>query len=242
MKYSESKELAKKIREFELKIHELYKANKIKGTAHLSIGQELPSVRLIGQLKPGDIVVTTHRGHHHYLALTQDFQGLEDELKGLPTGVNKGKMGSQHVYVRDRFYAYGLQGGFIPVACGMALAQKLKGTGNIVVNFMGDGTLGEGVLYESLNLASLLKLPIVFVVENNYYAMSTPVSQGVAGSINARFAAFNISHIDVQDVRKKTPAYMVYDVPRLCGHSPRDPETYRPEGEIERLRELDELA
>lgn len=242
MKWSDKIELAKKIRAFEQEIQALYKANKIKGTAHLSIGQELPAIDVISQLKEGDIVVTTHRGHHHYLALTQDFQGLKDELLGLPSGVNAGTMGSQHFFVKNRFYAHGLQAGFLPVACGMAASQKLKGTGNIVVAFMGDGTLGEGVLYESLNLASLWKLPIVFIVENNYYAMSTPVKNHLAGSINARFAAFGIPHIDLMDVRRITPSYMVFDVPRLCGHSPRDPQTYRPEGELTALTERDQLA
>jgi len=179
MHFKDKIDLAKKIREFECNIHKLYKEKKIKGTVHLSIGQEFHSVDLISQLKEGDIVCSTHRNHSHYLALTQDFQGLEDELRGLESGVNGGKMLSQHIFRKDRFYANGIQGGFAPIACGMAWGLKLKGKDNIVMNFIGDGTLGQGVLYESLNIAVLFKLPIVFVIENNRYAMSTRVADNV---------------------------------------------------------------
>lgn len=238
MELSARIDLARRIRAFEEDILRRYKAHEVRGTIHLSIGQEMPSVDIITQLKPGDIVTTTHRGHHHYLALTQDFDGLRDELMGLESGVNGGKCLSQHVYVKDRYYTNGVQGGMCPISTGMALAMKRKKQDNIVLCFMGDGTIGQGALYESLNMASLWQLPIVFIVENNQYAMSTHVSESIAGSLNARFHAFGLRHADPWKIRQKTPAFWVIDTYRFCGHSPSDPDI-RPPEELQRWRDRD---
>lgn len=217
--------LAKRIRNFEYQILKQFKAGKIPGTIHCCIGQELDTVDIISQLLPGDSITSNHRGHGHFLAYTKDFIGLYDELRAMQSGVNGGKSLSQHLH-KDNFYATGIQGGFVPVACGMAMAEKLNNSSNIVVCFIGDGTLGQGVLYESLNLAALWKLPIYFVLENNQYAMSTPISQSIAGSIAGRFKAFGLNHV-TDNFREKLPAFRIIDTYRFCGHSGNDSKTYR---------------
>jgi len=242
MNFSEKINLSRKIRRFEQEIETLFKQGKIKGTVHLAIGQEYPVVDIISQLVEGDIVCATHRGHHCYLALTEDFQGLKDELMGLATGVNGGKNLSQHIYIKDKYYTNGVQGGFSPIACGLAYGLKMNKKENVVVNFIGDGTLGEGVLYESLNLAGLWKLPIIFVLENNRYAMSTKVEDGVSGSINARFQSFGVRHALPWEIRKVYPSFIVLDTYRYCGHSPSDNQLYRSQEEIEQWKARDTLG
>jgi len=233
-------ELAKKIRAFELAVLKEYKKGNIKGTVHCCIGQEYDTVQLIQQLKPGDIITSTHRGHGHFLAFTKNFTGLWDELHGLPTGINQGKALSQHLHAKN-FYTTGIQGGMLPIACGMALAQKLKKTGNVVMSFLGDGTLGEGILYESLNIASLWKLPLIFILENNHYEMSTPTHNHTAGSIKQRFEAFGIYQA-LKNIRKLTPAYKIIDTYRHCGHSGRDDRCYRTKEEEYHWRQKDKLG
>lgn len=232
----ENLELAKKIREFELKILKEHKEGIIKGTIHCCIGQELEEVEIISQLKPGDIITSNHRGHGHFLAYTKNFDGLYDELKGLPTGVNQGKALSQHLH-QNNFYSTGIQAGMTPIACGMALAEKMKGSGNMVLCFIGDGTLGQGVLYESMNIAALWQLPICFVVENNQYAMSTAVNDAVAGDIAMRFQAFGLNITKISAIHDALPSYLIIDTYRFCGHSARDQRVYRTkEEETERLK------
>ena len=226
------KRFALKIRKFEHRLLDLYKKGKIKGTMHQSIGQESYAVDLIFQLKKKDIVVSNHRCHAHYLALTKDFKGLENELRGNKDGVNAGKCLSQHIHIKDRFYANGIQGGMCPIACGMAWAFKMQNKDNIVLNFIGDGTLGQGIVYESFNIASLWKLPIVFIIENNKFAMSTRKEDGLAGSIAARLSAFGLSLADPLNIRKTSPSFLVIDTYRFCGHSPNDPQTYRSKEEV----------
>ena len=137
------------------------------------------------------MVFSNHRCHGHYLAFTDDAFGLLSEVMGKATGTCGGKGGSQHL-CRGNFYSNGVLGSIVPVATGIALAEKKKGTGAVSTVFLGDGTLGEGVTYESLNMASLWQLPVLFVVENNHYAQSTPVELELAGSIAARGAAFGV--------------------------------------------------
>ena len=181
---------------------DLFSLGKLVGTTHTYIGQEANAVGLIDHLDPDvDTVFSNHRRHGHYLAFTDDAFGLLCEVMGKAPGVCGGKGGSQHL-CKGNFYSNGVLGSIVPVATGIALAEKRKGTGAVSTVFLGDGTLGEGVTYESLNIASLWRLPVLFVVENNHYAQSTPVELELAGSIAARGPPFDVGvdELDTTDV------------------------------------------
>jgi TPP-dependent pyruvate/acetoin dehydrogenase alpha subunit len=160
-------------------------------------------VGILAGIEEGDIVASNHRCHGHFLAYGGSMHALAAELMGRKTGVCGGRSGSQHIHWRD-FYANGILGGTLPLAAGMALAEKMAARGRIVVAFLGDGTLGEGVTYESLNMAGLWSLPVVFILEDNRYAQSTPVRLNLAGDMAGRFTAFGIpySEADTTDVRE----------------------------------------
>jgi TPP-dependent pyruvate/acetoin dehydrogenase alpha subunit len=190
------------IRRFEETLLDLFAQGKLVGTTHTYIGQEANAVGVIDHLEPGrDVIFSNHRCHGHYLAFTDDPFGLLSEVMGKATGTCGGKGGSQHL-CNGNFYSNGVLGSIVPVATGIGLAEKTKGTGAISTVFLGDGALGEGVTYESLNMASLWRLPVLFVVENNFYAQSTPVELELAGSIPARGAAFGVevAELDTTDV------------------------------------------
>jgi TPP-dependent pyruvate/acetoin dehydrogenase alpha subunit len=190
------------IRTFEESLHELFAQGKLFGTVHTCLGQEADAVAVVGAMRKEDIVFSNHRGHGHYIAKTGDLQGLMAEIMGRRSGICGGRGGSQHLCNREyNFYSNGIQGGIVPNAVGMALAEKIRGTANIVTMFLGDGTLGEGVVYESFNVASLWSLPVLFIVENNHIAQTTPSVLAVAGSIVARPHAFGIesSELEVED-------------------------------------------
>ena len=180
-----------RIRLFEQKALAEFSRGLLFGTTHTCIGQEADAAGVASALQPSDLVVSNHRGHGHYLAAGGDMRELAAELMGKATGVCGGWGGSQHLQTGG-FYSNGVLGGMVPCAAGMAAAEKAKRQGNIVVLFIGDGALGEGVVYESINIASLWRLPLLFVVENNQYAQTTPLRLGVAGSIQARFEAFGV--------------------------------------------------
>ncbi len=179
------------IRMFEQKVLELFSQNLLSGTTHTCIGQEAVAVAAMEYIGENDIVFSNHRCHGHYLAYGGSAEALLAEIMSRENGICEGRGGSQHIHFKN-FYSNGVQGGIVPNAAGMAWAEKLKGTGNIAVVFLGDGTLGQGVVYETLNMASLYSIPILFVIENNQYAMTTKVSDAVAGSIRERFQAFGI--------------------------------------------------
>lgn len=244
-----------RIRRFEERVLDLFPRGLFYGTTHTYIGQEANAVGVLHWLKEGDIVVSNHRCHGHFLAYGGSMEALAAELMGRSTGVCGGRGGSQHLKWRD-FYANGILGGTIPLAVGMALAVKKTSPGAVVFAFMGDGTLGEGVVYESLNMASLWQLPVCFVLENNRYAQSTPVELQLAGEISKRFEAFGIhtNTIDttdilqirdacgplVEQVRKgEGPRAFIIDTYRFAPHSKgddvRDPE------EIARYQEQDPI-
>ena len=190
------------IRRFEETLLELFSAGKLVGTTHTCIGQEADAVGIIANLEQDrDIVFSNHRCHGHYLSFTGDAYGLLCEVMGKADGVCGGKGGSQHLF-KGNFYSNGVLGSTVPVATGMALAEKKRGSGAVTTVFLGDGTLGQGVVYESLNMASLWQLPILFVVENNYYAQSTPSKLALAGEIASRGRAFGIEteELDTTDV------------------------------------------
>ncbi len=194
------------IRRFEERALAEFSAGKLFGTTHAYIGQEADAAAIFSVTNPDDIVWSNHRCHGHFLAYGGDPYLLAAELMGKSTGLVGGRGGSQHICWRN-FYSNGIQGGIVPIAAGMALAQKRQKSSSIVLVFIGDGTLGEGTLYESLNIASLWRLPICFIVENNRYAQTTPTEKGVSGSIPARFEAFGIQtfEADSSDVHAIQP-------------------------------------
>lgn len=169
----------------------LFSEGKLFGTVHTCIGQEFSGAVVSEFVQPGDTVFSNHRCHGHFLSVTDDVTGLISEVMGKSTGVCGGRGGSQHL-CKDGFFSNGIQGGIVPVATGLALAHKLKAESRVSVCFVGDGTLGEGALYESLNIASKWNLPLVVILENNGYAQSTSQEQTLAGSITARAEAFGI--------------------------------------------------
>jgi len=189
------------IRRFEEHILNEFSSGKLFGTTHVYIGQEANAAGIISETDPDDVIFSNHRCHGHFLAYGGEPYRLAAELMGKATGLVGGRGGSQHIHWRN-FYSNGIQGGIVPVATGMALAEKLKNSSKITLVFIGDGTLGEGVLYESLNLAALWRLPILFVLEDNHFAQTTPVEIAVAGSMVGRFSAFGIPtwELDTMDV------------------------------------------
>jgi acetoin:2,6-dichlorophenolindophenol oxidoreductase subunit alpha len=244
------------IRRFEETLLALFEEGVLNGTTHACIGQEADSVAVIDHLRPGDHIFSNHRCHGHFLAWTGDALGLLAEILGKPEGVCSGIGGSQHLCAPG-FKSNGVQGGIVPAAAGIAMGEQLSGSDGLSVVFIGDGTLGEGIVYETLNLASLWSLPLLVVVEDNEWSQSTPSSVNLAGGIAARFAAFDlpVAEIDSTDVleidavaartvascrERRGPAVLVIHTYRLCHHSKNDDN--RPAAEVAARWELDPLA
>jgi 2-oxoisovalerate dehydrogenase E1 component len=244
------------IRGVEQRLLDLFAEGKLFGTVHTCIGQEWVGVAVAEALREGDLVFSNHRCHGHYLARTDDVDGLLAEVMGKTTGMCGGRGGSQHICSQG-FYSNGIQGGMLPVAAGMALAEKLRGKGKIGVIFIGDGTLGEGVVYETLNVLARWELPLLIVLENNHYAQSTPQSQNLAGDIGARAEAFGIktARSNTWDVAKLLrnaaacvtevrdsgrPLFLCVDTYRLMAHSKGD--DHRDPAEVKAYRERDPLT
>lgn len=244
------------VRRFEERILELFSEGMLSGTTHASIGQEADAVAVINHLAEGDIVVSNHRCHGHYLVRTGDVVGLMAELMGKADGVCGGRGGSQHLCA-DNFFTNGVQGNMAPVAAGMAYAEKAKASGAVVVLFLGDGTFGQGTVYEAFNMMSLWSLPVLVVVEDNGYAQTTPLRLAFAGSFEARAQAFGMTagEIESTDVevlykhfgplvervrRDSRPHMEVIHTYRLCAHSKGD--DFRPVDEINNRRKLDPLT
>jgi pyruvate dehydrogenase E1 component alpha subunit len=235
------------IRFFEEAIERLFLEGRIMGTAHTCIGQEAVAVGVAAALEPRDAMTTTHRGHGHFLARGADAGRAMAELFGRETGYSRGRGGSQMMMdPAIGFYgANGITGGSIPFAAGLALDAQLKGSGRVTACFFGDGASNQGVFHESLNLAALWKLPVLFIVENNGYAMSTSTPQGLANPrIADRAAAYSIPGVSVDgndffavrdavasfaaDARDGNgPALLEFNTYRLSGHSRGDPRVYR---------------
>ncbi len=195
------------IRLFEEKVLAEFQRGLFSGTTHTYLGQEANAVAVLSQVKEHDIVVSNHRCHGHFLAYGGSPTALFAELMGKPSGVCGGRGGSQHIHWKN-FYSSGVLGGTVALAAGMALAEKRKKSGAVTVVFTGDGALGEGILYEALNLASLWKAPLLIVLENNHIAQTTSLSRALAGEIAARFKAFNVPclQLDTSDLLQILPA------------------------------------
>jgi len=243
------------IRQVEQKFLELFAKGKLNGTVHTCIGQELVGVCIAEHLTEKDFVLSNHRGHGHFIAFTNEIEGLLGELMGKSNGVSGGFGGSQHLFYRN-FISNGIQGGMTPIAAGISLSEKLQNTNNIVVVFIGDGTLGEGIVYEVLNLISIWELPVLLVVENNGYAQSTNNKQTFMGNLQVRIEGFDInffksdtwnleeliseSKLAVEYVRGGHPAVIEINTYRLNSHSKGDDN--RDKNEIMYYKEKDILT
>ena len=238
------------IRRFEETVLEAFPRGVFSGTTHTYLGQEADAVGVLSHLMAGDVVVSNHRCHGHFLAYGGDPRALFAEMMGKATGVSGGRGGSQHLHWGN-FYSNGVLGGTVPVATGMALAEKRKSSGAVVICFMGDGALGEGVVYEALNIAALWGAPILYVLEDNRIAQTTPVELALAGDMAARFNAFGIPtrQLDTSDICEILPVAgellgevragmgpraLVLHTHRFGPHSKGD--DTRPADEIARLR------
>jgi pyruvate dehydrogenase E1 component alpha subunit len=251
------------IRRFEQKCAELYQLGKIGGFLHLYIGQEAVAVGSIGARRPDkDHVITAYRDHAHALAVGSDPNALMAELFGKATGVSKGKGGSMHLADVSRNYwgGYAVVGGHIPLGTGIALAEQYKETNGIVLCYMGDGATNIGYFHESLNLAGVWELPIIYIVENNEYGMGTSVKRASAvPDMVSKAAAYGmpaeqVNGMDVIEVYQATkkaldaiaggdgPHFLEMLTYRYEGHSMGDPLRYRTKDEVERWRENDPIG
>lgn len=241
------------IRKSEDKAHEYFAQGKIPGFVHLYAGEEAVAVGVMANLKPGDVITSTHRGHGHFLAIGGDPRELWAELLGKKTGACKGKGGSMHVadVTKGMLGANGIVAGGIPHAVGAALAFKLARKDNVAVAFFGEGASNQQNFHEAVNLAAIWKLPVVFVCENNFYEISLHYSkQQLIRSVAERGAAYGIPGIEVdgQDVlavyeaareaverarRGEGPTLIEAKTYRFRGHFEGDPEVYRSREEVE---------
>ena len=246
------------IRRFEEKAGQLYGLGLIGGFCHLYIGQEAVAVGLQSALEVGkDSVITGYRDHGHMLAYGIDPKVIMAELTGREAGISHGKGGSMHMFSVDhRFYGgHGIVGAQVPLGAGLAFGHKYREDGGVCIAYFGDGAANQGQVYESFNMASLWKLPIIFVVENNGYAMGTAVKRGSAEThFHRRGHAFQIPGMDVDgmDVLKvrqaanqavayvragNGPVLMELNTYRYRGHSMSDPAKYRSREEVQEMRE-----
>lgn len=190
-------EKAISIRALESILLELFSQGLLNGTVHTCVGQEIIGVVVSKYLEEDDFVVSNHRGHGHYLARTGDERGLLAEVMGRTTGCAGGVGGSQHL-IHKNYLSNGIQGGMAPIAAGIALSNQAKGRNAVSVVYMGDGTLGQGVVYETFNICANWDLPVVFIVEDNQYAQSTSSKQSFSGSLRERAEGFGLSYFTAQ--------------------------------------------
>jgi pyruvate dehydrogenase E1 component alpha subunit len=253
-----------RIRAFEEQVNELYRGAKMPGLAHLYIGEEAVAVGICEALRKEDYITSTHRGHGHCLAKGAEVERMFCELLGKEAGYCRGKGGSMHIadHENGNLGANAIVAGSAGIATGAAFSAKTLGTDRVAVCFFGEGALGQGVLYEVMNLASLMALPVIYACENNLYNEYTHFSETTAGEIPARAAAFGIpvDEVDGQDVRKvyeaatravararagEGPTFLVLNTYRYHGHHVGDVDRayYRSKEEEEQWRsERDPIA
>jgi pyruvate dehydrogenase E1 component alpha subunit len=246
------------IRRFEEKAGQLYGMGFIGGFCHLYIGQEAVVVGMQLALKEGDQVITSYRDHGHMLACGMDPKGVMAELTGRRGGYSKGKGGSMHMFSREKqfFGGHGIVGAQVPLGAGLAFADKYRGNDHVCLTYFGEGAANQGQVYETFNMASLWKLPCIFIIENNRYAMGTASTRSTAKSeeLGARGDAFAIpsEQVDGMDVRAvkeagdravahgragKGPYILEMMTYRYRGHSMSDPAKYRAKEEVQKMRE-----
>ena len=249
------------IRAFEEQAERSYMEGKIHGTMHLSIGQEASAVGSTSTLNPDDYILSTHRGHGHCIAKDPDLNLMMAEFFGKEIGYCRGRGGSMHIadVAGGNLGANGVVGGGIPMAVGVGIGLKMKGEGQVLICFFGDGAVSTGAFHESMQLAALFHIPVVFVCENNQYAMSFPVSKWTTSERMAKFGELYgmpgvaIDGNDVMAVRKAVqevvdraragggPALVVADTYRWRGHSKSDRNRYRTKEEIKEWQEKDPI-
>ncbi|MFC6687908.1 pyruvate dehydrogenase (acetyl-transferring) E1 component subunit alpha [Jhaorihella thermophila] len=245
------------IRRFEEKAGQLYGMGLIGGFCHLYIGQEAVVVGLEAAAEEGDKRITSYRDHGHMLACGMDPKGVMAELTGRIGGYSKGKGGSMHMFSKEKdFYGgHGIVGAQVPLGAGLAFADKYRGTDRVTFTYFGDGAANQGQVYETFNMAELWQLPVIFVIENNQYAMGTAVKRASATpELWTRGAAFNIpgEAVDGMDVLAvkaagekavahcragKGPYILEMKTYRYRGHSMSDPAKYRTREEVQKVRE-----
>ena len=244
------------IRRFEERAGQLYGMGLIGGFCHLYIGQEAVVVGMQAAITGDDAVVTSYRDHGHMLACGMDPRGVMAELTGRIGGYSKGKGGSMHMFSREKnfFGGHGIVGAQVPIGTGIAFAHKYNGHKRVSLTYFGDGAVNQGQVYESLNMAALWKLPCIYVIENNKYAMGTSVERSAAGKALAeRGAAYGIpgEQVDGMDVLAvkeagervvaaakagEGPAILEVMTYRYRGHSMSDPAKYRTKEEVDKMR------
>ena len=244
------------IRQFEEAVGKLYQKGLLKGGVHASIGQEAVAVGVCRALRPDDWITSTHRGHGHHIAKGADLDRMMAEIMGKATGYCRGRGGSMHMAAFEvgSLGAYPVVAAGVPVGVGAALSAVMQGLDRVTVSFFGEGALGQGTLHESLNLAALWRLPLIFLCENNQYAVSTPVSEAIAMRDRlALVAAYGISGalVDGQDVlavyeathaaveRARTgggPSFIECQTYRFEGHYFGEPQAYRTREEVREAR------
>src|SRR6201999_2631676 len=244
------------IRRFEERAGQLYGMGLIGGFCHLYIGQEAIVVGLMSVAKEGDQQITAYRDHGHMLAQGIDPKAVMAELTGRSTGLSRGKGGSMHMFSAEKkFYGgHGIVGAQVPLGTGLAFANKYRGNKGVCLTYFGDGAANQGQVYESFNMAELWKLPVVYVIENNRYAMGTSVTRSSAlTDFSKRGASFNIpgDQVDGMDVRAvkaagdkavawcragKGPYILEMKTYRYRGHSMSDPAKYRTREEVDKVR------
>ena len=244
------------IRRFEERAGQLYGMGKIAGFCHLYIGQEAVVTGMQACLKEGDQIVTGYRDHGHMLACDMDPKGVMSELTGRAAGYSKGKGGSMHMFSREKnFYGgHGIVGAQVPIGTGLAFSNKYRENDNVAVTYFGDGAANQGQVYESFNMASLWDLPVVYVIENNQYAMGTSVARASAETelfkrgISFEIEGEEVDGMDVYAVKEagekavkyarsgKGPYILEMKTYRYRGHSMSDPAKYRKREEVDDIR------
>lgn len=249
------------IRAFDEKVDELYAAGALHGTAHFYVGQEAVAVGVISALRDGDVITGTHRGHGHALAFGLDVERMAAELLGRASGYCHGKGGSMHIanVGAGMLGANGIVGGSMGIACGAAWAFKQRKEDRVAVCFFGDGGANEGIFHETLNMAAIWKLPILFVCENNQYGMSMSVKKAFAiEKISERASGYGmpgatvngmeldeVNHVASEAVERARsgdgPTLLEAVTYRYLGHSKSDANLYRTREEISEWRERDAI-
>lgn len=249
------------MRRFEEKAGQLYGQQKIKGFCHLYIGQEASAAGSVSALIKGDKYITAYRDHGHPLALGTDPKKIMAELYGKSTGISKGKGGSMHIFDKEHGFmgGHGIVGGQIPLGTGIAFAEKYNKTGNVCATYMGDGAVRQGAFHETLNLAMHFKLPVIFIIENNGYAMGTSVQRTSNVHDLSKLAdayempSESVDAMKVEDVHKATaraaelarkgggPTLLEFKTYRYKGHSMSDPAKYRTKEEVEAYKRRDPI-
>jgi pyruvate dehydrogenase E1 component alpha subunit len=249
------------MRRFEEKAGQLYGQQKISGFCHLYIGQEACVAGAVSALKKGDKYITAYRDHAHPIGLGTDPKAVMAELFGKETGVSKGKGGSMHMFDKENhfFGGHGIVGGQIPLGAGIAFSEQYKGTDNVCITYMGDGAVRQGAFHEALNMAMSMKLPVIFAIENNGYAMGTSVKRtsnvtelhtlGEAYDMPSKGVdAMNVENVHnavaeaAERARKGDgPTLLEFRTYRYKGHSMSDPAKYRTKEELEEYKGKDPI-